>query len=149
MSTQDSHHLGEAAKEGFHRASRVQPRALVSPFTNEETERVVERCWFANWSLDVESKERRKRQPLQRGRWQDEPMRELNSEACLGYHKTGRSPDLPPRILKICIVVLMGLSHVYCLDGLNNALLSPGCDLGTAPTLGPVGGVGTPRIREG
>ena len=66
MSTQDSRHLGEAAKEGFHGASRFQPWALVSPFTNEETERVVERCWFANWSLYVESKERRKRQPLQR-----------------------------------------------------------------------------------
>lgn len=43
----------------------------------------------------------------------------------------------------------MGFGHIHRPDGLNNTLLSQGCVLGTAPTVGVVGRVGTPSIREG
>ena len=44
----------------------------------------------------------------------------------LGSHKTSRSLDLPTKILKVYTEALMGFSHVFSPDGLNNTLLSHG-----------------------
>lgn len=47
---------------------------------------------------------------------------------------------LPPnRIIKVYIEALAGFSYVYCPGGLNNTLLSQGCVLDKAPTVGMVG----------
>lgn len=55
----------------------------------------------------------------------------------------------PTRILEVFREVLTGFSHIYCPDGLNNALLSQGCDLERAPAVGRVGGTYIPRTEEG
>ena len=39
-------------------------------------------------------------------------------------------------------------SYISCPDGYSNTLLSPSCVLGTAPTVGMVGGPYIPRIGE-
>ena len=41
------------------------------------------------------------------------------------------------------------LSYISCPDGYSNTLLSPSCVLGTAPTVGTVGGRYIPRIGGG
>ena len=56
----------------------------------------------------------------------------------LGNRKTGRSPHLPVRILKVYVEVLAGFSHMYHPDGLNNTWLPLGYIFGRAPTAGMV-----------
>lgn len=48
----------------------------------------------------------------------------LHMRLVLGDHKTNRSSHLPAKILKVYIEVLMGFSHIFRPDGLNNTLLS-------------------------
>ena len=56
-------------------------------------------------------------------------------EFVLGSHKTSKSSHSASRILK----VLIGLSHIYHPNDLNDTLLSQGCLLETAPNVGTVG----------
>ena len=46
------------------------------------------------------------------------------------------------------IGALITFSYIPCPDGYSNTLLSPSCVLGTAPTVGMVGGPYIPRIGE-
>ena len=64
----------------------------------------------------------------------------------LGGHKTSRSLHLPARILKVYTEALTGFSHIYHPDDLNSTVLSQGCILETAPTMGRTY---TPRRGEG
>ena len=58
----------------------------------------------------------------------------------LGSCWMSSSLNLPNRILKVYIEDLMGFfHHIFGPDDLNNTLLSRGCILETAPTVGTVG----------
>lgn len=82
--------------------------------------------------------------PLQIGLWEVQYARELHRRlVLLGGCKMSRSPHFPTKILKVSIEALTGFGHVFSPDGLNT-LLSQGCILGTAPTLGTVRGRSMP-----
>ena len=50
----------------------------------------------------------------------------LNTQFVWCGHKTSRFQHLPARILKICMEVLIGFSHVHSPEGLNTTLLCQG-----------------------
>lgn len=60
----------------------------------------------------------------------------LHMSLALSDHKTSRSLHLPAGILKVYIKALTGFSPVHHQDGLNNALLSQGCVLRAASSIG-------------
>lgn len=60
-----------------------------------------------------------------------------------------RSLHPPPKILEVYIEALKGLSHIYCLDGLNSTLLSRSCVLEQGSQVGMVGGTYIPRPGKG
>ena len=72
----------------------------------------------------------------------------LSTRLVLSSHTTIRSPHPPARILKVCIEALPEFSHIFSLDGLNNILLSQGCVLETAPSVGTLGPRTGERVRS-
>lgn len=56
-------------------------------------------------------------------------QKELTNGLVFGGCETHRSLYLPARIFQIYIDTLTGFIHVYRLDGLNNTVLSQGCNL--------------------
>lgn len=65
-----------------------------------------------------------------------------------GVRKMSRSLHPFSRILKVYIQALTGFSHVYAPDGLNT-LLSQGCVLGIACSMGKASRMHIPKIRAG
>lgn len=63
-------------------------------------------------------------------------------------HKRSRSPQPPTRILKVYIEALTVLRHVFSPVGLSDALLSEGCVLEKAASMGIVDGMYIPRAGE-
>ena len=55
---------------------------------------------------------------------------------------------LTAKILRVYIEALTGFSHVFSPDGLDSTLLSQGCILETAPTVGTVGRMYIPMTEE-
>ena len=98
-------------------------------------------CWFTDRVPYVNSKGRLKREAhyssLVGGRFNKQGN--LHMRLVLDYLRTSKSPHLRARILKDYIVALTGFGHITSTDDLNNTLLSQGCGLGTAPTVGVAG----------
>lgn len=67
----------------------------------------------------------------------------------LGGHKTGTSPRLPARILKVYTESFIASNHVYHPDGLHNTLPLQTVSLETAPTVGMVGWTYIPSTGDG
>ena len=60
-----------------------------------------------------------------------------------------QSPHLSTKILRVYIKSFTAFSHIYHPGGLNNTLLSRGCILKMAPTVGLVGRMHIPGTKEG
>ena len=65
--------------------------------------------------------------------------RDLDTRLVLSDSNTSRSLHPPAKIWKAYGEALMGLSHMTSPDGTDNTLLTQGCVLGTALTVGTVG----------
>lgn len=98
-----------------------------------------------NWPHTQRTGRKRSR-PLQIGSFNKQG--DLHTRFILGGHKMSRSPHPPCQNLQVYTEALTRFSHIYCSDGFNNMLLSQGCILEMAPTVGMVGRVYVPRIGE-
>lgn len=87
------------------------------------------RIW--NWPSYMEGKEKLTKKASQSrlvgGRFNKQ--KELTNGLVFGGCEIYRSLYLPARIFQIYIDTLTVFIHVYCLDGLNNTVLSQGCNL--------------------
>ena len=81
------------------------------------------------------------------GRFSDQ--RNLHMRLVLGDCKMSRFLHLPARILKFYIDTLMGFSHVFYPDDLNNISPSQSCVLETSSSSSNVGRRYIPKIRGG
>lgn len=72
----------------------------------------------------------------------------LCTRLVLGGSKMSRSPYPPARILSF-YRGFNGVSHIHCPDGLNNTLVSQGCERQVAPGMRTVGEMYLPRTGEG
>lgn len=66
----------------------------------------------------------------------------------MGNCKRDRPLTLPARVLSVYIEATPGFSCVHSPDGLNSTVLSPGCILEVAPTVGIMGRKYIPRTGE-
>lgn len=73
----------------------------------------------------------------------------LHMTHVLGNHKVNRSLHLPDRNLKVYIKTLIGFSHIFSPDSLNNTLFSQGYILETAPSVGMDGRTDIPKMGRG
>lgn len=79
---------------------------------------------------------------------QEHSARELTHEACLGGCRLRTCPHTHLPESGVCTEAFTGFRHTCPADGLSHTSLSHGCDLGTAPRGGMVGGRSTPRTGE-